>query len=95
MVKRPFIFQAAGSEYYKGGKWGIFKFLIKKALGIKSKESSALMDLGDMYLTNMLKFYGVTDIEKLFIEGADAHRDKRQAILDNALKEADSMAKDF
>ena len=53
------------------------------------------MDLGDMYLTNMLKFYGATDIEKLFIEGADAHRDQRQTILDNALKEADSMAKDF
>lgn len=93
--KKAIHIQAAGSEYHKGGKWGIFKFLIKKALGIKSKESSALMDLGDMYLTNMLKFYGVTDIEKLFIEGADAHRDQRQAILDNALKEADSMAKDF
>lgn len=93
--KKAIHIQAAGSEYHKGGKWGAFKFLIKKALGIKSKESSALMDLGDMYLTNMLKFYGATDIEKLFIEGADAHRDQRQTILDNALKEADSMAKDF
>lgn len=93
--KKAIHIQAAGSEYHKGGKWGTIKFLIKKALGIKSKQSSALMDLGDLYLTNMLKFYGVTDVEKLFIEGADAHRDQRQAILDNALTEAKSMAKVF
>lgn len=53
------------------------------------------MDLGDMYLTNMLKFYGITDVEKLFIEGADAHRDQRQKILNDALAEAKSMAKVF
>ncbi len=93
--KKAIHIQAAGSEYHKGGKWGTIKFLIKKALGIKSKQSSALMDLGDLYLTNMLKFYGVTDVEKLFIEGADAHRDQRQVILDNALTEAKSMAKVF
>ncbi|MGM9907592.1 FMN-dependent NADH-azoreductase [Limosilactobacillus sp.] len=93
--KKAIHIQAAGSEYHKGGKWGTIKFLIKKAFGIKSKQSSALMDLGDLYLTNMLKFYGVTDVEKLFIEGADAHRDQRQAILDNALTAAKTMAKTF
>ncbi|MDD6432846.1 MAG: NAD(P)H-dependent oxidoreductase [Lactobacillaceae bacterium] len=93
--KKAIHIQAAGSEYHQGGKWGTIKFLIKKAFGIKSKESSALMDLGDLYLTNMLKFYGVTDVEKLFIEGADAHRDRRDAILDHAMAEAESMAKVF
>lgn len=93
--KKAIHIQAAGSEYHQGGKWGTIKFLIKKVLGIKSKESSALMDLGDLYLTNMLKFYGVTDVEKLFIEGADAHRDQRDAILDHAMAEAESMAKVF
>lgn len=93
--KKAIHIQPAGSEYHKSGKWGTVKFLIKKAFGIKSKESSALMDLGDMYLTNMLKFYGITDVEKLFIEGADAHRDQRQKILNNALVEAKSMAKVF
>lgn len=46
-------------------------------------------------MTNMLKFYGVTDVEKLFIEGADAYRDQRQVILDHAMAEAESMAKVF
>lgn len=93
--KKALHIQAAGSEYHQGGKWGTIKFLIKQALGIKNKESSALMDLGDIYLTKTLEFYGVTDVEKLFIEGADAHRDQRQAILNNALAEAKSMAKAF
>lgn len=93
--KKSLHIQASGSEYHKGGKWSTISFLIKKALGIKSKQSSALMDLGDTYLTSMLKFYGVTDIEKLFIEGADVHRDQRQNILNQALVQARSMAQSF
>ncbi|WP_267202331.1 FMN-dependent NADH-azoreductase [Limosilactobacillus kribbianus] len=93
--KKALHIQAAGSEYHKGGTWGTIKFLFKKALHIKSNQSCALMDLGDMYLTNMMKFYGVNDVEKLFIEGADAHRDQRQQILDAALAQAKSMAKNF
>ena len=46
--KKAIHIQAASSEYHQGSKWGTIKFLIKKALGIKSKESSALMDLGDL-----------------------------------------------
>lgn len=93
--KKALHIQASGSEYHQSGKWGIIKFLFRKAFGIKSKESSALMDLGDLYLTNVMKFYEITDIEKIFIEGADAHRDKRQAILNNALVQAKSLAKTF
>lgn len=93
--KKAIHIQAAGSEYHASGKWGIVKFLLKRALGINSKESCALMDLGDTYLTNMLKFYGVTDVQKLFIEGADAHHDRRQSILDRALNQANAMASDF
>lgn len=93
--KKAIHIQAAGSEYHKSGKWGIVKFIFRKIFKIQSKESCSLMDLGDMYLTNMLKFYGITDVEKLFIEGADAHRDQRQKILKNAIQEAQSMAKTF
>ncbi|KRM82112.1 acyl carrier protein phosphodiesterase [Limosilactobacillus coleohominis DSM 14060] len=93
--KKALHIQAAGSEYHKSGKWGIVKFLVRKMFGIKSKESSAFTDLGDIYLTNVMKFYGITDIEKLFIEGADAHRDQRQEILDNALTEAKNLAPKF
>ena len=52
-------------------------------------------DLGDLYLTKMLNFYGVNDVDKLFIEGADAHRDQRQAILDQTLADAKTLAAKF
>lgn len=93
--KKALHIQAAGSEYHKSGKWGVVKFLFRKMLGIKSKESSALMDLGDMYLTNTMKFYGITDMQKIFIEGADAHRAQRQQILDQGLTEAKALAPKF
>lgn len=93
--KKAIHIQAAGSEYHKDGKWGIVKFIFRKIFKIQSKESCALMDLGDLYLTSALKTYGVNDIEKLFVEGADAHRDQRQTILNNALQEAGIMAKTF
>lgn len=52
-------------------------------------------DFGDRYLTHMLNFYGITDLHQLFIEGADAHRDQREAILDAALTQADQLAQTF
>ena len=51
--------------------------------------------MGDTYLTNMMKFYGVKDVTKLFIEGADAHRDQRAAILKQALTQAETLAQHF
>ncbi len=38
----------------------------KKALHFKNNSGSALMDLGSLYLTNMLKFYGIQDIESIY-----------------------------
>ena len=93
--KKALHIQAAGSEYHRSGKWGIIKFLVHKALGIQSKESCVLQDLGDTYLTNMMKFYGVDDVTRLFIEGADAHRDQRAAILKQALTQAETLAQHF
>lgn len=93
--KKAIHIQAAGGIYHEGGKWNTFKFLLKKALHVKSNQSSALMDLGSIYLTNMLKFYGINDIDNIYIEGADQHRDQRQAILDKALTEASEKAKNF
>lgn len=93
--KKALHIQAAGSEYHKSGKWGIIKFLFRKAFGIQSNESCALMDLGDTYLTNMMKFYGINNVQKLFIEGADAHRDQRQVILQEAIQQAKTMAPQF
>lgn len=93
--KKVIHIQASGDVYHAGGKWATIKFLIKRAFGVKSTGGSSLMDLGDMYLTNMMKFYGIDDIDKLFIEGADAHRDQRQVILDRALVEASTKAINF
>ena len=93
--KKALHIQAAGSEYHRSGKWGTVKFLVRKALGIQSKESCALQDLGDTYLTNMMKFYSIKDVTKLFIEGADAHHDQRAAILKQALTQAETLAQHF
>lgn len=51
------------------------------------------MGLGSLYLTNMLKFYSIQDIESIYIEGAD--RNNRQKILDQALIQAERKAKNY
>lgn len=88
--KRALHIQASGSEYHQGDQ-GV---AVQTTTG-DSQENFNLMDLGDIYLTTMLHFYGITDISKLFIEGADAHRDQRPAILNRALAQAESIAQDF
>jgi len=94
--KKALHIQAAGGIYHAGGNWATLKFLVKRVLGIKSGNPNApIMDLGDLYLTNMLKMYGVTDMMKLFIEGADEHRDQREAILTRALSQAEALATTF
>lgn len=76
----------------------------KKALHIQSagsvyhvagKPELARMDLGDLYLTGSLHFFGVTDVEKIFIEGVDAHRDQQPAILARSIKQAQELAPHF
>ncbi|WP_289761681.1 hypothetical protein [Lactobacillus intestinalis] len=59
----------------------------------KNNSGSALMGLGSLYLTNMLKFYSIQDIESIYIEGAD--RNNRQKILDQALIQAERKAKNY
>ena len=43
----------------------------------------------------MMDFYDIHDVDSIFIEGADAHRDQRDAILNAALAEARQKAKSF
>lgn len=93
--KKAFHIQAAGDYYHNEGKWGIIKFVIKKMFHSKNNSGSALMDLGSLYLTNMLKFYGIQDVESIYIEGADADRNNRQKILDQALIQAERKAKNY
>ena len=53
------------------------------------------MDLGDLYLVNMLKFYGINDIDNIYIEGADANPNQRETILAHAQKKASQKALKF
>lgn len=91
--KKAIHIQAAGGLYHTKG--ATFKFLVKKLFHAKNPGNSPLTDLGDLYLSQMLKFYGIKDIQKLFIEGADEHRDRRRQILMQAIKKADQMASKF
>lgn len=59
--------------------------------GIKT----ALPDLGSIYLDNTMKFYGISDIDSIYIEGADANPTERENILNAALSEAETKAKEF
>ncbi|KRM20209.1 NAD(P)H dehydrogenase (quinone) [Ligilactobacillus hayakitensis DSM 18933 = JCM 14209] len=93
--KKMLHIQAAGSEYHTSGKWGIVKFLFRKLFRIPSKESCALMDIGSLYLSNMMKFYGIKDVDAIYIEGADAKHNQRASILNQALKEAENKAQTF
>ena len=74
----------------------------KKAIHIQAaggryhaEGENSMMDLGDIYLTKMLNFYGITDVDHIYIEGADVNPEKRQEILENALQEAQVKAPKF
>ena len=93
--KKAIHIQASGSVYHQEGKWGIIKFAFRKLFHISSPKSCALMDLGDLYLVNMLKFYGINDIDNIYIEGADANPNQRETILAHAQKKANQKALKF
>lgn len=93
--KKVMHIQAAGGVYHKQGKWGTFKFLIKKVFGKSDNTGSALLDLGSLYLNNIMQFYGITDLDNIYIEGADKHRDERSQILAKAIHKAKITAKKF
>lgn len=74
----------------------------KKAMHIQatggkyhSEDANPMMDLGSVYLTKMLNFYGINDVDNIFIEGADENPEKRQEILEKALQDAQAKAPKF
>ncbi|QNQ81018.1 FMN-dependent NADH-azoreductase [Lactobacillus sp. PV034] len=93
--KKVIHIQSSGSIYHQEGKWGIIKFAFKKLFHISSSQSCALMDLGSLYLVNMLKFYGINDIDSIYIEGADANPSQRENTLAAAQKMATQKAINF
>lgn len=54
-----------------------------------------LPDLGSIYLDNTMKFYGIDNIDSVYIEGVDADPTKRDDIVNAAMNEAEKKAKEF
>ena len=52
-------------------------------------------DFGAPYLELMLNFYGIRDVEHIYVEGAARYRDKAEEIINQALAEASTAAKKF
>ena len=77
--KKVMHIQAAGGLYHANG----------------FDDPAAKADFGTNYLDYEMNFYGITDVDHIFIEGADMMPDKRQDILNAALKKADEKAKMF
>lgn len=77
--KKVMHIQAAGGLYHANG----------------FDDPAAKEDFSTEYLDYEMNFYGITDVDHIFIEGADAMPDKRQDILNAALKQADEKAEMF
>lgn len=93
--KKVMHIQSSGSEYHAGGTWANIKFILAKAVGRQPKTKCALQDVGSTYLNGMMSFYGINDVDHLYVEGGDAHRDRRDQILATAKAQAKEKARTF
>jgi FMN-dependent NADH-azoreductase len=73
----------------------------KKALhiqargGFYSEGPAAQMEMGHRYISVMMSFFGIPNLEGLFIEGHNAMPEKAQEIKDNAIARAKDLAHTF
>jgi FMN-dependent NADH-azoreductase len=73
----------------------------KKALhiqargGFYSEGPAAALEMGHRYLSIMMSFFGIPDLEGLFVEGHNAQPDKAQEIKENAIARAKDVAHTF
>lgn len=93
--KKVLHIQSSGSEYHKDGTWANIKFILAKAVGKQPKTKCALQDVGSTYLNGMMSFYGIDNVEHLYVEGGDAHRDQRDQILSSAKAKARKIGQEF
>lgn len=92
--KKAIHIQSAGNIYHTG-TWGLIKYGAHKLFKRPYQEGCVLTDLGDLYLSEMLHFFGIKKIDKIFIEGVDAHRNEREQIINAALNKAKNEALNF
>lgn len=73
----------------------------KKALhiqasgGIYSHGPAAEKEMGHRYIKTILAFFGIEDVEVLFVEGQDQMPDKKEEIKQQAIKQAKELATTF
>jgi FMN-dependent NADH-azoreductase len=73
----------------------------KKALhiqargGVYSEGPAAQMEMGHRYITIMMSFFGINEVEGLFVEGHNAMPDKAQEIKENAIARAKDLGHTF
>ena len=73
----------------------------KKALhiqargGIYSEGPAAQMEMGHRYISVMMSFFGIKELEGLFVEGHNAMPDKAQEIKENAIARAKDLGHTF
>jgi FMN-dependent NADH-azoreductase len=63
--------------------------------GIYSEEPMKDMEFGDRYLRAIFSFIGMTDVQSIFVEGMAQFPNEAEAIKQNAIKQAEQIAKNF
>lgn len=63
--------------------------------GMYSEEPSASVEAGHAHLSSVMRFFGISDLEGLFIEGHNQFPDRAQAIKEEALAMARERARTF
>ncbi|QOV12640.1 FMN-dependent NADH-azoreductase [Viridibacillus arvi] len=69
--------------------------LLNASGGVYSNGAAAELEMAVKYVTNMMGFFGVTDIEKVVIEGHNQFPDKAEEIISAGLEKADKLASTF
>lgn len=69
--------------------------LLNASGGVYSKGPGAEMEMAVKYVTNMMNFFGATDIEKVVIEGHNKFKDKSEEIIYAGLENAVKVATTF
>jgi FMN-dependent NADH-azoreductase len=86
-------------KYTENGPVGLLQG--KKAIhiqasgGIYSRGPAREMEFGNRYLTALLRFMGVTDVDSIFVEGMDYNPADADRIVQEAIEEARAKAKAF
>jgi len=69
--------------------------LLNASGGVYSERPKAELEMAVTYVTNMMNFFGVKDLEKIVIEGHNQFPDKAKEIIAAGLEKAVKVASTF